>query len=62
VPNFTLGGVDPSALSKQGGGRTQTISIPQALVGIDNTGTGYDATMIKFQTTRSVIGARACRA
>jgi hypothetical protein len=51
VPNFTLGSNDPSALSKQGGGRTQTISIPQALVGIDNTGTGYDATMIKFQTS-----------
>lgn len=51
VPNFTLGGVDPSALSKQGGGRTQTISVPQALVGIDNTGTGFDATMIKFQTS-----------
>lgn len=51
VPNFTLGGVDPSALSKQGGGRTQTISIPPALVGIDNTGTGFDASMIKFQTT-----------
>lgn len=50
VPNFTLGGADPSALSKQGGGRTQTISIPQALVGIDNTGSGFDATMIKFQT------------
>jgi hypothetical protein len=32
VPNFTLGGVDPSALSKQGGGRTQTISIPAAEV------------------------------
>jgi hypothetical protein len=50
VPNFTLGGADPSALSKAGGGRTQTISIPAALVGIDNTGTGYDATMIKIQT------------
>lgn len=50
VPNFTLGGVDPSALSKAGGGRTQTVSVPAALVGIDNTGTGYDATCIKFQT------------
>jgi hypothetical protein len=51
VPNFTLGGADPSALSKQGGGRTQSISVPAALVGIDNRGTGYDASMIKFQTT-----------
>ncbi|MET3348307.1 hypothetical protein ABIF52_008688 [Bradyrhizobium japonicum] len=34
VPNFTLGGVDPSALSKQGGPRTQTIAIPPALVGV----------------------------
>ena len=51
VPNFTLGGVDASALSKQGGGRTQSISIPSSLVGIDNTGAGFDATMIKFQST-----------
>lgn len=50
VPNFTLGGVDPSALSKQGGGRTQTISIPAALVGKDTLSTG-DATMVKIQTT-----------
>jgi len=49
VPNFTLGSVDPSALSKEGGGRTQTLSIPAALVGRDDTGTGYDATMIKVQ-------------
>jgi hypothetical protein len=28
VPTFTLGSVDPSALSKQGGGRTRTIAIP----------------------------------
>jgi len=47
VPNFTLGGADPSAMSKQGGGRTQTIAIPAALVGTD---TGEN-TMIKFQTT-----------
>lgn len=50
VPNFTLGGVDPSAFTKQGGGRTQTISIPAALVGKDTSTTG-DASMIKFQTT-----------
>lgn len=51
VPNFTLGGVDPSALSKQGGGRTQTIAVPAALVGKDNTGGAFDPTMIKFQTS-----------
>lgn len=50
VPNFTLGGVDPSALSKQGGGRTQTITIPPALVGVDNSATG-DNSMIKIQTS-----------
>ncbi|MEY9436560.1 phage tail tube protein [Bradyrhizobium elkanii] len=50
VPNFTLGGVDPSALSKQGGGRTQTIQIPPALVGIDTSATGNNS-MISFQTT-----------
>lgn len=51
IPNFTLGGVDPTALSKQGGGRTQTITIPPALVGKDNRGAGFDPTMIRFQTT-----------
>lgn len=50
VPNFTLGGADASALSKQGGGRTQTIAIPAALVGVDTAATG-DNSMIKFQTT-----------
>jgi hypothetical protein len=50
VPNFTLGAVDPSAFSKQGGARTQTIQIPAALVGIDSSATG-DNSMIKFQTT-----------
>ncbi|UGY03223.1 phage tail tube protein [Bradyrhizobium quebecense] len=50
VPNFTLGGVDPSALSKQGGGRTQTITVPPALVGIDTSATGNNS-MISFQTT-----------
>lgn len=50
VPNFTLGSADPSALSKQGGGRTQTIQVPAALVGVDNSAAG-DNSMIKFQTT-----------
>lgn len=51
VPNFTLGSADPSALSKEGGGRTQTLSVPTGLVGKDDTGGAYDATMIKFQTS-----------
>lgn len=51
VPNFTLGSADPSALSKQGGGRTQSISIPPALVGKDLSGGAFDPTMIKLQTT-----------
>jgi hypothetical protein len=50
VPNFTLGSTDPSALSKQGGGRTQSIAIPAGLVGVDTSATG-DNTMLKFQTT-----------
>lgn len=50
VPNFTLGSVDPSALSKQGGARTQTIAIPPALVGVDTSSTG-NGSMISFQTT-----------
>ena len=53
VPNFTLGGVDLSALSKAGGGRTQTLSIPAGLVGIDETGGAYDATTLKVQTSTS---------
>lgn len=51
VPNFTLGGVDKSALSKEGGARTQTISVPATLVGKMPTTSGYDSTMIKFQST-----------
>lgn len=50
VPNFTLGGVNPSAFSKQGGPRTQTIQIPDALVGVDSSSTG-NASMVSFQTT-----------
>ena len=50
VPNFTLGSVDPSAFSKQGGGRTQTISVPPALVGVDSSATGNNS-MITFQTS-----------
>jgi len=50
IPNFTLGGVDPSAFSKQGGGRTQTINIPPALSGLDSSTTGNNS-MISFQTS-----------
>lgn len=53
VPNFTLGSVDKSAPSKAGGFRTQTIAIPPALVGIDNTGSGYDATAVKIQVSNA---------
>lgn len=53
VPNLTLGSVDKSALSKEGGGRTQSMSIPAALVGKDNRGGAYDATMIKFQVSNA---------
>ena len=54
VPNFTLGSVDPSAFTKQGGPRTQTIAIPAGLVGITtaaDVALGFDPTMISFQTT-----------
>jgi hypothetical protein len=51
VPYFTLGGVDKSALNKQGGPRTQSIAVPAALVGKDTRGAGYDPTMIKLQST-----------
>jgi hypothetical protein len=53
VPNFTLGSVDKSALSKQGGPRTQTIAVPNALVGVDNTGSGFDATQVKIQVSNA---------
>lgn len=51
VPNFTLGSATRAALNKAGGALSQTIQIPPALVGKDTTGTGYDATMIKIQST-----------
>lgn len=53
VPNFTLGGVDKSALSKEAGPRTQTIQVPVGLVGKDTTGGAYDATMIKLQVSNT---------
>jgi hypothetical protein len=52
VPNFTLGSVDPSAFTKRGGPRTQTISIPAALVGqATDAANGFDSAMISFWTT-----------
>lgn len=53
VPNFTLGSVDKSALSREGGARTQTIAIPPDLVGVDVTGGAYDVTMVKFQVANA---------
>lgn len=51
VGNFTLGAVQKSAINKAGGARTQTISIPPALVGKDVGGTGFTPTMAGFQST-----------
>jgi hypothetical protein len=52
VPNFTLGNVDPSAFTRQGGARTQTIAIPAGLVGVaTDAANGFDPTMISFQTS-----------
>ena len=53
VPNFTLGSVDKSALSKQGGPRTQTFAIPPALVGRDDTGGAFDPCMVKMQVSNA---------
>lgn len=53
VPNFTLGSVDKSAFSNDAGARTQTLQIPSDLVGVDNRGGAYDATMIKLQRSNS---------
>ncbi|RUU37222.1 hypothetical protein EOD08_15850 [Mesorhizobium sp. M6A.T.Ca.TU.002.02.2.1] len=53
VGNFTLGSVDKSALAKEGGPRTQTIAIPPSLVGVDNTGAGYDVTQCKLQVSNA---------
>ena len=53
VPNFTLGGVDKSPLSKEAGPRTQSISVPVGLIGKDTAGGAYDATMVKLQVSNS---------
>ena len=49
VPNFTLGKVDKSAFSKNAGARTETLTIPQALLGKDERGGAYEAAMVSFQ-------------
>jgi hypothetical protein len=51
LTNFTFGGVDKSALNRAAGPRTETVTIPVGLVGKDNAGGAYDATMIKWQST-----------
>ena len=51
LTNFTFGGVDKSALNRAAGPRTETIQIPVGLVGKDETGGAFDATMIKWQST-----------
>jgi hypothetical protein len=53
VPNFTLGNVDKSALSKEGGPRTQTFAVPVDLCGIDTRGGAYDSTMVKIQVSNA---------
>ena len=53
VPNFTLGGVDKSALSKEAGPRTQSIKVPADLIGKDETGGAFDATMVKLQVSNT---------
>ena len=53
IPNFTLGGVDKSALAKRGGARTQTLAVPSALVGIDETGGAYDSCQVKMQISNN---------
>ena len=53
VPNFTFGSVDKSALSKDGGARTQTIAVPSALIGIDEQGGAFDTTTLKIQVSNA---------
>jgi hypothetical protein len=53
VPNFTLGGVDKSPLSKEAGPRTQSIVIPTDLVGLDTQGGAFDATMVKLAVSNT---------
>lgn len=51
VPNFTIGDVARSALSRQAGPMTETITVPMALIGKDNRGGAYDGTMCNWQSS-----------
>jgi hypothetical protein len=53
VPNFTLGSVAKSALSKGGGARTVTLGIPADLVGKDARGGAFDPTTVKIQVSNA---------
>ncbi len=53
VPNFTIGGIDKSLLSIEAGPRTQTITIPPELVGLDTAGGAFDSTMVKLQVSNT---------
>lgn len=54
IPNFTLGSVAKSALSKSSGARTVTIGIPADLVGKDMRGGAFDLTTVKLQVSNAV--------
>ena len=51
IPNLTLGGLTKSAYAKEGGPRTQSVTVPMALIGKDVGGPEIDGTMIKIQTS-----------
>jgi hypothetical protein len=53
VPNFTLGGVDKSPLSKEAGPRTQSVTVPVDLVGKDTQGGAFDATMVSLSVSNT---------
>jgi hypothetical protein len=53
VPNFTLGSVAKSALTKSGGARTVTIGVPADLVGKDTRGGAFDPTTVKMQVSNA---------
>src|SRR3990167_8378747 len=53
VPNYTIGGVDKSPLSKEPGPPTQTTSTPADLVGIDTQGGAFDSCMVKLAVSNT---------
>jgi hypothetical protein len=53
IPNFTILPPKKSPLSKEAGPRTQTITVPKELVGIDTTGGAFDSTMVKLQVSNT---------